>query len=560
MDKKVFGIDLGTTYSCIAYIDDNGKPVVLKNSEGDLTTPSAVFFESETDVTVGEVAKESAKMYPDKVAMFIKRSIGQPGFSLNMNGVDMKPEEISSYILKKVVNDAMDSLKMEGKVQDDEEIKDVVITCPAYFGVAERDATEAAGKIAGLNVLSIINEPTAAAITYGVIDDSLTKTVLVYDLGGGTFDITMINIKPGEIHVVCTGGDHNLGGKDWDDRVLMYLADAYQSQAETADNILEDAETLQELTLSAERAKKLLTAKEKAPVSINYKGERQRIELTREKFDELTEDLLSRTIDLTRDMFAEAEKKGFKKDDVAEILLVGGSSKMPQVMKRVKEEFGIETKMFDPDEAVAKGAAIYAQKVNDYNIFLEEAAKETGKTAQEIKEEIDTGKTNINEVAEKANLKPAKGKYLPGGDMKIVNVSSRSFGTQAYDDNDELKLFNLILRNTDLPATANDTFFPRNDGQKSVKFQIMESLSSEKAVDLDMGKEVGIVELELPEGVTRDTEIEVTFKLNESGLLELKAKESKTGKIVESSFETTDSLSEEELGDAIRRSKKSSIN
>ncbi len=560
MERKVFGIDLGTTYSCIAYIDDNGKPVVLKNSEGDLTTPSAVFFESKTDVTVGEVAKESAKMYPDKVSMFIKRNIGQAGFSLNLNGVEMKPEEISSYILKKVVNDAIDSLKMEGKLADGEEIKDVVITCPAYFGMAERDATEAAGKIAGLNVLSIINEPTAAAITYGVIDDSTSKTVLVYDLGGGTFDITMINIKPGEIHVVCTGGDHNLGGKDWDDRVLMYLADTYQAQAETADSILEDAETLQELALSAERAKKLLTAKEKAPVSINYKGERQRIELTREKFDELTEDLLARTIDLTRDMFAEAEKKGFKKEDVSEILLVGGSSKMPQVMKKVKEEFGIDTKMFDPDEAVAKGAAIYAQKINDYNIFLEEAAKGTGKTAEQLKEEISLGVTNVEEVAEKANIKPTKGKYLPGEDVKIVNVSSRSFGTQAYDENDQLKLFNLILKNSDLPAYASDVFFPRNDGQKSVKFKIMESLTSDRVVELDMGKEVGIVDLELSRGVSRDTEIEVIFALNESGLLELTAREVKSGKAVKASFETTDALSEEELGDAIRRSKKSNIN
>lgn len=238
---KVFGIDLGTTYSCIAYIDENGKPVVLKNAEGDLTTPSAVFFETQTDVTVGSAAKESAKMYPEQVVTFIKRSIGQSGFSLNLNGIDMKPEEISSYILKKVVKDAEDTLRMEGKLGDDEQIRDVVITCPAYFGVTERDATKAAGVIAGLNVLAIINEPTAAAITYGVTDDSQNKTVLVYDLGGGTFDITMINIKPGEIRVICTGGDHNLGGKDWDDRVLMYLAEQYQSETGTPDNILEDA-------------------------------------------------------------------------------------------------------------------------------------------------------------------------------------------------------------------------------------------------------------------------------------------------------------------------------
>jgi len=556
---KVFGIDLGTTYSCIAYMDATNKPVVLKNAEGDLTTPSVVYFESAKDVTVGSGAKESAKMYPDQVVTFIKRSIGQPGFSLNINGVDMKPEEISSYILKKVVNDAKDTLQMEGKLDDGEDIKDVVITCPAYFGVAERDATAAAGKIAGLNVLSIINEPTAAAITYGVTDDSQVKTVLVYDLGGGTFDITMINIKPGEIRVICTGGDHNLGGKDWDDRVLMYLAEVYQTENGTPDNILEDAETLQELSLSAERGKKLLSAKEKAPVAVNYKGERVRVELSREKFDELTEDYLTRTIDLTKDMFKEAEKKGFKQSDVSEILLVGGSSKMPQVMRRVKAEFGIETKMFDPDEAVAKGAAIYAAKVSDYNIVLEEIAKNEGKTVAEVKEDIDTGKVDLQKAAEKANVKPKIGR-LPGDDMKIINVSSRSFGTVAYDGNDELKLFNIILKNAELPATGTNTFYPRYDNQKNVVFNVLECLSSEDIIDPAIGKEIGKADLELPPGVKNDTAIEVTFKLNESGLLELKAKETKQGRIVETSFQTTDALSEEEMSDAIRRSNKSTVN
>ena len=558
---KVFGIDLGTTYSCIAYIDENGKPVVLKNAEGDLTTPSAVYFESPTDVTVGTVAKESAKMAPDQVVTFIKRSIGQAGFSLTINGVEMKPEEISSYILKKVVNDAIDTLRTESKLGDDEDIRDVVITCPAYFGVAERDATEAAGKIAGLNVLAIINEPTAAAISYGVANADENKTVLVYDLGGGTFDVTMINIKPGEIRVVCTGGDHNLGGKDWDDRVLVYLADAYQAETGTPDNILEDAETLQELYLASERAKKLLSSKEKAPVSVNYNGERARIELTRAKFDELTEDLLTRTIDLTREMFKEAEKKGFRQSDVSEILLVGGSSKMPQVMKRVQAEFGIETKMFDPDESVAKGAAIYAQNMSAYNAVIDEIARNTGKTAEEVKDEIDTGKTTVEQAAKEAHVAPPKGgKRLPGEEMKIVNVSSRSFGTQAYDSDDTLKIFNIIMRNAELPAIATDNFYPRYDNQKNVKFEVMESLTSDPVVEVDLGKEIGTAELELPAGVSRDTAIEVTFKLNENGLLELKAKETKGGRIVEASFQTTTSMSEEELGAAIRRSSNSNVN
>ncbi len=555
---KVFGIDLGTTYSCIAYIDANGKPVVLKNAEGDLTTPSVVFFESQTDVTVGSAAKESSKMYPEQVVTAIKRSIGQPGFALNINGVEMKPEEISSYILKKIVKDAEDSLRMEGNLGDDEQVKDVVITCPAYFGVAERDATKAAGVIAGLNVMSIINEPTAAAITYGVTDDSANKTVLVYDLGGGTFDITMINIKPGEIRVICTGGDHNLGGKDWDERVLMYLAEQYQNETGTPDNILEDAETLQELILSAERAKKLLSAKEKAPVAVNYMGERVRVELTREKFDELTEDLLTRTIDLTREMFKEAEKKGFKQSDVTEILLVGGSSKMPQVMSRVKSEFGIETKMFDPDESVAKGAAIYANKMSEFNIVLEEIAKQQGKTVEEVKEQVDTGKMDLEKEAKKANI-PMLGGSLPGQDVKIINVSSRSFGIAAYQ-NDEQKLFNIIIKNAELPATATQSFCPRYDNQASVSLDVYECLSSDEIVDMDLGKEIGKAELTLPSGITRDTGIEVTFRLDEAGLLHLHAKELKAGREIDAEFQTTEALSAEEMSNAIRRSNNSSVN
>ena len=557
--SKVFGIDLGTTYSCIAYIDANGKPVVLKNAEGDLTTPSVVFFESQRDVTVGAAAKESARMYPDQVVSFIKRSIGQPGFSLTLNGIQMKPEEISSYILKKVVQDAEETLRMEGNLADGENIHDVVITCPAYFGVAERDATQAAGVIAGLNVMAIINEPTAAAITYGVTDDKQSRTVLVYDLGGGTFDITMIHIQPGEIRVICTGGDHNLGGKDWDDRVLMYLAERYQNETGTPDNILDDPETLQELAISSERAKKLLSTKEKAPVAVNYMGERVRVELTREKFEELTEDLLTRTIDLTREMFQEAEKKGFRQSDVGEILLVGGSSKMPQVMRRVKAEFGIDTKMFDPDESVAKGAAIYANKMSEYHIVLEEIARSQGKTFEEVKEQVDQGTMDVKEAAQKAHVS-MRGGRLPGEEVKIINVSSRSFGTEAYDETDQLKLFHIIMRNAELPAEGQNTFYPRVDNQRSARFVVKESLSSDSVIDPELGKEIGTAELRLPADVTRDTQIEVTFRLDESGLLHLHARELKRFQEIEAEFQTTEALSEQEMTDAIRRSSKSSVN
>ena len=557
---KVFGIDLGTTYSCIAYIDENNKPVVVKNMEGELTTPSVVYFETKEDIIVGESAKESSKMYPDEVVQFIKRSMGKPNSNLKINGVDMSPPEISSYILKKIVGDAVENLKIEGKLADDEDIKDVVITCPAYFGINERTATQTAGELAGLNVIQIINEPTAAAITYGVADDSVEKTVLVYDLGGGTFDVTMIHIQPGEIKVVCTGGDHNLGGKDWDDKVLLYLDDEFQRQTKKSESVLDDPETLQELVLATEKAKKLLTSKEKAPISINYKGERVRIELTRDKFDSLTNDLLERTIKLTDDMFKEAEKKGYSKNSVNEILLVGGSSKMPQVSRRVKEAFNIPTKMFDPDESVAKGAALFADRKNELNILLDEIAEKTGQSKEDLKMALDLGKTDINSLAESANIDTSERKYLGSSDdIKISNVSSRSFGTVAYNNQKQLRLFNLIFKNDTLPKEATDIFYPASEKQKNINIQVLENLSSDKAIDPKLGSEIGSVILDLPKDVDENTEIALTFKLNEEGLLELKAIERKNNTYIEARFETKEGLNEEEMSSAMRRVEDSSV-
>lgn len=551
--NKVFGIDLGTTYSCVAYIDENNKPVVLKNSEGDLTTPSVVYFESESEVLVGESAKESSKIYPEKAVAFIKRSIGQPNSNVFINGKEMSPAEVSSYTLKKIVKDANDTLKMEGKIAEGEEIKDVVITCPAYFGINERAATKTAGELAGLNVLQIINEPTAAAIMYGVTDNKDEKVVLVYDLGGGTFDVTIIHIKPGEIEVICTGGDHTLGGKDWDDTIIMYIDDEFQRQTGTSESVLDDPETLQEITLSAEKAKKLLTSKEKAPISVNYKGKRARIELTREKFDELTHPLLDRTIALTKDMLKEANKKGYSENSINEILLVGGSSKMPQVEKAVKANFGVEPKMFDPDEAVAKGAAIFASKESEYNILLDELSSATGRDKNAIKDDIESGKTSAAAIAESAGANAAVRRLASSEGIKIKNVSSRSFGTIALNNNGEERLFNLIFKNDSLPKETTQSFYPSADGQKDVRIRVLENLSSEPEISTELGNDVGEASLTLPPGINKDTVIEITFKLNTAGLLELKATEKKANTSVEAKFEVKEDLSEEEKTQAMRR-------
>lgn len=555
--NKVLGIDLGTTYSCVACIDSSGKPVVIKNSEGELTTPSVVFFESPANVVVGTPAKESATLYPDEVISFVKNRMGQAGAVWSVQGAERSPEEVSSYILKKVVADAVTALQGENKLAPEETICDVVITCPAYFGIAEREATRKAGEIAGLNVLNIINEPTAAAIAYGLSDLDEDRVVLVYDLGGGTFDIAMIHITPGSIKVICSGGDHSLGGKLWDDRIIEYVAQEFARQTGSTEDILSDPETFQELVLSAERAKKMLSARDKAPIAINYKGERARVELTREVFESLTEDLLERTILLTRQMLEEAVEKGYDADKISEILMVGGSTRMPQITRRIQKEFSAPVKMFDPDEAVAKGAAIYASRQAFFAQLIEKTAQETGKSPKELREEIRSGKVDIQEMARQANL-PA-GAMGAGVDMDIVNVTSRSFGTIAFksvapqNGEQEEILFNMILKNTELPARRVQDFYTVAPNQKTVTIRVLESLCSEEMADPCEGTEIGEAILELPEGLPAGSPLQIEFLLNENGLLELTATETTFQQEVRARFETADAISEADFCAAKQR-------
>ena len=559
--KKYFGIDLGTTYSCIAYIDENDKPVVLKNSEGDLTTPSVVFFESPDSIIVGAPAKESAKMDPSLVVDFAKNSMGVENTTWNRNGVDYSPEEVSSYVLKKIVNDAVETLRSENKLGPDETINDVVITCPAYFGINEREATKRAGEIAGLNVMDIINEPTAAAISYGVTEADANKVVMVYDLGGGTFDVTIIKIEPGSIRVVCTGGDHHLGGKLWDDRLVSYLADQWCAANDSEEDITADAETAYDLKFNAERAKKLLTSKEKTPVSVSHQGERARVELTREKFNELTADLLENTIMLTRQTLDEAEKKGVKFSDITDILLVGGSSKMPQVQNRVRQEFqGPEIKIFDPDESVAKGAAIYAVNQNNMQKLIQMVAEGKGVSEEKAKEIVKEASRTGNKMllGEAVQAEAAASGISIGQAISIVNVTSRSFGIVALDNGKET-LFNLIKKNDELPADVSQQFYTIKENQATVLLRVFESLSSEEKLDPEMGKLLGTATLEMPSGMPQGSPIEVTFRLNDSGMLELYARELSQNRTVETKFDVKGAISKEEVEAAKKRNQNSTI-
>ena len=352
MKKYVFGIDLGTTYSCIARVDDTGKPEIIKNNEGENLTPSAVQFDGDI-VIVGDTAKEEAVLNPKATVMLVKTLMGKTDFAISYNGKNICPEEISSYILKKLVKDASEQLGVE--------VKDVVITCPAYFGTAEREATRNAGGIAGLNVLGIISEPTAAALYYGCTKEQEEKIILIYDLGGATFDVTIMRITSNKIEIICSVGNHDLGGKDWDEILIRYLAEQFKEKIR--EKVEFDDYATQDLRLKAERMKKRLTFRTETAAILEVAEKKQKISITREKFDEITSTLLNETIKKTKDAIEIAEKKGY--GNIDEILLVGGSTRMPQVKEALSKEFGdSKIKILEPDEAVAKGAAIYA--VNTY--------------------------------------------------------------------------------------------------------------------------------------------------------------------------------------------------
>lgn len=343
------GIDLGTTYSAIAVIDDYGKPVVVPNLEGERITPSVVMVNDDGSVVVGTAAKNSATSDPYSVVQFVKRSMGDPNYSFHRNGKYYSAEDISAFILRKLKQDAERALN--------EEIRDVVITVPAYFDDVRRSATVNAGSIAGLNVIRIINEPTAAALGYGSIcSQSKPMTVMVYDLGGGTFDVTVMKIREKEIQVIATDGDHMLGGTDFDDRIMAYVNEAFREKY--GEDLFADLEIQQDLRQRCEAAKRTLSTRDSAKVNVSAFGRRLTVEMTRTQFENETKDLMARTEMLVQSVLKSASMNW---SSIESVLLVGGSTRMPMVSHLLRRMSGKEPLMsVNPDEAVALGAAVQA--------------------------------------------------------------------------------------------------------------------------------------------------------------------------------------------------------
>ena len=537
MSKYVFGIDLGTTYSCIARVDDTARAEVIKNNDGDNITPSVVAFEGD-NVIVGADAKAEAVLNPETTVMLVKTLMGKTDFAINYNGEDKTPEEISAFILRKLTQDASEQLGVE--------VKDVVITCPAYFGTAERTATKNAGKIAVLNVLEIISEPTAAALYYGCAKEQDEKTILIYDLGGGTFDVTIMRISADKIEVICSDGDHDLGGKNWDEVLIGYLANQFVEKI--GYDIEFDEYAKQDLRLKAEKIKKQLTSRSQAGDMLEVMGNREKVTITRDEFDEITSTLLNETLKKTKEAIEVAKNKGY--DVIDEILLVGGSTRMPQVKKALAKNFSeIEIKILEPDEAVAKGAAIHA-----VNVYVNNQKSLTAKdfeSNEEVKVTVNGDEKELKAQDYKENLTFSPEMMSIGGNTReIVIATTKSFAVKVENKEGIKSCFNMIIKNEAMPSgflEVSGNFSTLYDNQATVDIEIYENDYMDKYFEVDEDLKIGDAVLELPKNTPAGSPVEITLKLNKEGILEVKGLDKTGNKQVNVKFETKGVMTKEEL-------------
>jgi molecular chaperone DnaK len=492
---KVIGIDLGTTNSCVAVLE-NGQPVVIANAEGNRTTPSVVAFSKNGERLVGDLAKRQAAVNVDRTFFSIKREMGSD-YRVKVDGKAYTPQEISSMILRKLKKDAEDYLG--------EPVSDAVITVPAYFSDAQRQATKDAGRIAGLNVLRIINEPTSAALAYG-LDHGQPQKILVYDLGGGTFDVSVIEIGDNLIEVLATAGDNHLGGDDFDERITNYLVAEFERTERV--NLRKDATAMQRVREEAEKAKKVLSVSSSTNINLPFittvKGEPKHMDmtLTRGKFDELTHDLVERTAGPVQQALQDA---GISSRELGMVLLVGGSTRIPAVVEEVRKLTGQEpSHNLNPDECVALGAAVQGGKLG--------GALVAGSTAAEI--------------------------ILM--DVTPLSLSIETVGGIATK---------IIDRNTTIPTRYSQVFSTAGNFQTSVDIKV---LQGERQFARD-NKLLGRFQLRgikpAPAGVPQ---IEVTFDIDANGIVQVSAKDLGTGKHQEITITASSNLSDAEIERAIR--------
>jgi molecular chaperone DnaK (HSP70) len=514
----VWGIDLGTTYSCISKVDDYGRPVVINNRDGDPLTPSAVMFIGPDDIQVGKEAKQQMQLEPERVCELVKRHMGDADWRFEADGKAWNAAEVSAQILKALCEDA--------ELQTREKVEKVVITVPAYFGIVEREATIAAGKMAGLEVVDVINEPTAAAMSYGFAQGAdVDETVLVYDLGGGTFDVTVIRLEPIEsgshIRVVATGGNHRLGGAQWDQQVVMLVAAKFAEANPEAPDPLDDEVTTAELRLGAEELKRGLTLRDSVSQIVVSGEARDQVELSREEFEAATRELLDQTIEFTRETVEKA--KGLGAPQIDRVLLVGGSSFMPAVAELLAASFeGWAPELEDANQAVAKGAALLGFQA-ELRAKLDEEAEARGEdsTAPEVEQN----------VAEKMDV--ALSTVQRVRDTVVTNVCSRGFGVRLLRDGADpatagpadFWIDHVIGPNTPLPAEPEPrTYGTTVPNQTSVNLELWQQAGSELSESPEHNDHIGEGLLQgLPGTDPVGAPLSVTLSMSESGMLRAKA-------------------------------------